>query len=40
MGVDEGQYAKFVAQFVPKSEELRHVSVLTALETTQSKPSL
>jgi hypothetical protein len=40
MGVNEGQYAKFVAQFVPKSEELRHVSVLTALETAQSKPSL
>jgi hypothetical protein len=40
MGVNEGQYAKFVSQFFPKSEELKHVSVLNALEIAQSKPSL
>jgi hypothetical protein len=40
MGVNEGQYAKCVSQFFPKSEELRHVSVLNALETAQSKLSL
>ena len=40
MGVNEGHYARFVSQFFLKSEEVKHVSVLTALETAQLNPLL